>query len=149
MPSHSLSQLLIPLYHIPQQLQPLDRKLQHIRLPIPAQPRLHLPRRRPRSRADGQRDVATLITALVFWGDFQREGKGKHSRCPVLGLAAGGPGGAALAHGVGGAEGAAHVDGHVADDGGRGAGVAGEVVLGPAGVGEAGFEGVELVMNLV
>lgn len=37
--------------------------------------------------------------------------------------------------------------GHIADDGGRGAGVVGGVVLGPAGVGDAGFEGVELVMN--
>lgn len=40
-------QLPLPLDNIPHQLQPLNRKLHHIRFPITPQPRLHLPRHRP------------------------------------------------------------------------------------------------------
>lgn len=113
-----------PLDNIPQKLQPTPRKLHHIPLPIPP-PRLQLPRHLALPRA--------------------RNRKSNIPRLPPPPLPTSRrPRGPALAKSVRTPERLAHVPREPGDDGRGGARVARYVGLGPAGVGEAGGEGVEL-----
>lgn len=120
--SASSSQLRIPTNHIPQQRQPLNSKLHHIRHPIPTQASLYLPRKSPPLTIHRQRHIP---------------------RPPILRLAARRPRRPALTQRIRALQIPPHMLCEPGDDIGGGTGVVGDCLLGPASVGDARGERVE------
>lgn len=130
-------------HHLPQQPQSLLCKPHHIPLSIASQPRVQLAGERAPRRRHSQRNIPPGSSqSCITITTHTEERVSRYSRRPILRGPSRRPSRAALADRIRRAQRLADVLCDPGDDLGCWAGVGGDGLLGPAGVGNAGLESV-------